>query len=266
MPRPATPDDVPGLLTLDPSTDATDLRRRALAERMAAGALGWCFVEQSRTRVSQITGQVLLRPGHLLGCDELTDLLVAPAARRSGVGRSLVAAAVAAAASDSVLASVPVGSLPARSLLAVSGWTVSGRVEGVAGEPLVILRTPKGPPPAPGRLYHLTLRREWDRAVRDGTYRASTLGRALADVGFVHCSFARQLPLVAAAVFRDVREPVVLLTVDRSRLSSRVLVEAVHGTDEVFPHVYGPIDLAAVLDVAPVVHDSAGHLALPGLP
>ena len=275
--RTATPADVPALLALDPAADATDLRRLRWAEQVCAGAHGLCLVAETGAPVSRpagrtgvarggLAGTVLLRPGQLLGRDEVAGLFVATGSRRGGVGTALATSATAAAVSDVVLAVTPRASLAARALLASTGWTVSGRLEGLGGDDaVVVLRTHAGPPPAPGRLYHLALRREWDRALRAGGYRTSTLALSLAEVGFVHCSYARQLPLVAAAMFSDVLEPVVLLTIDRSRLSGRVLVEAVRGTDEVFPHVYGPIALPAVLEVTPIRHDSGGGLVLPPL-
>lgn len=252
--------DVTAILGLDPSADATDLRRPAVVEQMATGTFGWCLVAE---RATSVVGVVLVRPGHLLGQDEVTGLRIAPRARREGAGRALLAAAIGAATTDPVLGVVPVGNVAARALCAAAGWLVSGRLEGVGAEPVLVVRSPRRAPGPAAHLYHLTLRQEWDRALREGVFRSSTLGLALADVGYVHCCFARQLPLVARAHFGGVREPLVLLTIDRSRLSVRVTVEPAAGTDEVFPHIYGPVDLGAVVEVTPVPRDPDGGLVLP---
>ena len=48
---------------------------------------------------------------------------------------------------------------------------------------------------------------------------------------------------------------VVLLRIDPDRLTSPVVVEDLVGSGEPFPHVYGPIDLAAVVAADPADPD-----------
>ena len=55
-----------------------------------------------------------------------------------------------------------------------------------------------------------------------------------------------------AAFYADVTEPLLLLTIDTERLASPVQEDEVPGSDRPFPHVYGPIDLDAVVAVVPV--------------
>ena len=96
-------------------------------------------------------------------------------------------------------------------------------------------------------IYHLALRREWDEAVaRGGPYDRSTIGRSLADEGFIHCSFEDQVASVARRFYDG--EDVVLLTVDPTRVDADIVVENLDGGDERFPHVYGPLPLAAVVE------------------
>ena len=52
-----------------------------------------------------------------------------------------------------------------------------------------------------------------------------------------------------------------LLVVDPARLTPEVREEESHG--ETFPHVYGPIDRAAVVRVLPIEADSTGRFTLP---
>ena len=113
-----------------------------------------------------------------------------------------------------------------------------------------------------GSIYHLALRDEWLQAVDSGVgYRRSTLGRALEDEGFIHCSFADQVQRIADLVYRD-RTDVVLLVIDPSRLGAEVRVEATDGGDEAFPHIYGPVPPAAVVAVKDVPVDAAGRLTV----
>jgi uncharacterized protein (DUF952 family) len=100
-------------------------------------------------------------------------------------------------------------------------------------------------------LYHIALPDDWAAAQVSGEYTTSTRGRTLAEEGFIHCSFAEQVQATADRFYRDVNDALVL-RIDRARLPSRVVVEDLVGTGELFPHVYGPIPVSAVVDVRPL--------------
>ena len=90
-------------------------------------------------------------------------------------------------------------------------------------------------------LFHLAAAGEWHEGE---PYARSMPGVALEDVGFVHCSYAAQLAATAVRHYPD-RTDLVLLTIDPERLTPEVRVE------DGFPHVYGPIDAAAVVSCRP---------------
>lgn len=98
-------------------------------------------------------------------------------------------------------------------------------------------------------IYHIALASDWETAQQAGDYRVSTRGRSLADEGFIHCSRADQVQGIVAAFYADAG-PLVLLTIDPALLSSPVQDDEI-APGVVFPHVYGPIDLAAVVGTAP---------------
>ena len=95
---------------------------------------------------------------------------------------------------------------------------------------------------------------DWEAAQEAGDYRVSTLGRSLEDEGFLHASFAHQWPGVLAAYYADVEEPLVLLEVDPDLLDVPLVVEdrRAGAGREAFPHVYGPLPVAAVVGVRPL--------------
>ena len=99
------------------------------------------------------------------------------------------------------------------------------------------------------RLFHLALRRDWEAAQEAGEYRVSTRGRTLAEEGYLHASYAHQWQAVRDAYYADVTEPLVLLEVDPARLDVPVVEEVPGGGAEAFPHVYGPLPVAAVVSV-----------------
>ncbi|HYW28024.1 MAG TPA: DUF952 domain-containing protein [Terriglobales bacterium] len=104
--------------------------------------------------------------------------------------------------------------------------------------------------PEAGLIYHIAFDRDWRTAQATGAYRMSTRGRTLEDEGFIHCSSAAQVAAVGSRFYADV-PGLVLLTIDPARLRSEVRYEAIPGTEERFPHVYGPLDTDAVVRVEP---------------
>ncbi|UUP15505.1 DUF952 domain-containing protein [Aeromicrobium wangtongii] len=91
----------------------------------------------------------------------------------------------------------------------------------------------------------------WREALRTGTYTASTLGLDLADVGFIHCAQAQQLAGVHERFYADVADQLLLLEIDTDRLTVPWRLDDVPGQPDPFPHVYGPLDVAAVVSAEP---------------
>jgi uncharacterized protein (DUF952 family) len=114
------------------------------------------------------------------------------------------------------------------------------------------------------RLFHLAVAGEWAAAVAaGGGYRTSTLGRSLDEEGFTHCARAGQVEGVLARFYAGVTDDLVVLEVDPARLTSPVVDEVPAGRREAFPHVYGEIDVGAVVALHPVPTDAAGRHAVP---
>jgi uncharacterized protein (DUF952 family) len=101
------------------------------------------------------------------------------------------------------------------------------------------------------RIHHLALQDAWDEAQIAGEYRVSTLGLTLDEVGFIHCSQAEQVHGVHERFYGGVTEPVLLLTIDTDLLTSPWQLDDVPGQPLPFPHVYGPVNLDAVVSAVP---------------
>jgi uncharacterized protein (DUF952 family) len=97
-------------------------------------------------------------------------------------------------------------------------------------------------------IYHAALPADWDAAVRAGRYEVSTRGRTLADEGFIHAAYERQVEGVLNRYYADVDE-VVLLVIDRGTVGAPVIDETVAG--EQFPHICGALPVMAVVDAVP---------------
>ncbi|GAA3533714.1 DUF952 domain-containing protein [Aeromicrobium panaciterrae] len=100
-------------------------------------------------------------------------------------------------------------------------------------------------------IHHLALENAWSEARRSGTYTVSTLGLDVSDVGFIHCSRPEQVDGVFGRYYGDVTEPVLLLTIDTDLLASPWQYDDVPGQALSFPHIYGPLNIDAVVKVEP---------------
>jgi uncharacterized protein (DUF952 family) len=108
-------------------------------------------------------------------------------------------------------------------------------------------------------LLHITTRSAWFAAQAAGNYTADSLAMQ----GFIHCSRPSQVLRVANDLFRD-QKGLVLLVIDPARLTAELKWEP--GADlatEDFPHLYGPLNLEAVVGVLPFEQDASGHFCLP---
>jgi uncharacterized protein (DUF952 family) len=107
----------------------------------------------------------------------------------------------------------------------------------------------------PERIFHIATAADWRRTLESGTYTTSTVGVTLEEEGFIHASRREQVQGVFDRYYRSLREDLVLLTIDTARLESEVRVEPVG--DDTYPHVYGPINRRAVIDVVPLSRTGA---------
>jgi uncharacterized protein (DUF952 family) len=96
------------------------------------------------------------------------------------------------------------------------------------------------------RILHITQRAAWERAQAEGSYRSDSL----ASEGFIHCMTEGQVAWVADKFFKG-QSDLVLLDIDEAKLASPLRYESPPGKEETFPHIYGPLNLDAVVQVEP---------------
>lgn len=107
-------------------------------------------------------------------------------------------------------------------------------------------------------IYHMCRAEEWRAAVAAGRYDGSS--QDVAD-GFIHFSDAAQLP-GSAAKHRRGQPGLVLLTVDADALGDGLKWEPSRG-GQLFPHLYGPLPVAAVVRVDDAPLGADGVPAVP---
>jgi len=116
-------------------------------------------------------------------------------------------------------------------------------------------------------ILHITSKKEWLEAQQRGEYVAPSLKSE----GFIHCSTEKQVLHVANAFYRG-QNDLVLLKLDEARLKPELKWEPPagppapgHSSSDLFPHIFGPINLTAVASVLDFEPDSAGMFILPSL-
>lgn len=92
-------------------------------------------------------------------------------------------------------------------------------------------------------IYHITTKKEWENALENGFYEA----KSLAIEGFIHCSTIDQVNGVLERYFKDATD-IIKLTIDISKLTHKLVFELAPSINEVFPHIYGILNLDAVIE------------------
>lgn len=111
-------------------------------------------------------------------------------------------------------------------------------------------------------IYHIAFMTDWQEAQRTGSYRISSRGRSLDEEGFIHASTSGQVATVANSFYRDA-DGLLLLTIETDRVKSEVRYEPAPGSAELFPHIYGPLTIDAVIDAAPFQPGADGQFSWP---
>jgi uncharacterized protein (DUF952 family) len=117
-------------------------------------------------------------------------------------------------------------------------------------------------------IYHIASRRAWREAQQRGDYRVESLETE----GFIHCSTDTQVLPVAEKYYPGQRG-LLLLMIDPARLSSDLRWEPPSGgappagvpAGELFPHIYGPVNLDAIVKVFDLETNPDGKHTIPTL-
>lgn len=109
-----------------------------------------------------------------------------------------------------------------------------------------------------GSIYHMLAEASWLAQRGSGVYAADSLARE----GFIHCSPSHDALLrVANSFYFEQPGDWVVLVIRESAVQPEVRWEAADGT--LFPHIYGALNLDAVVDVKPFPRTRDGRFVLP---
>ncbi len=108
-------------------------------------------------------------------------------------------------------------------------------------------------------ILHICRAGDWREAQELGEYRADSL----ATEGFIHCSTLEQVAKTANRFYAGQMD-LVLLVIDADRVPAELKYEAADG--DLFPHLYGPLNLDAVAEARSFAPAAGGKFEPPELP
>ena len=91
-------------------------------------------------------------------------------------------------------------------------------------------------------IYHVTNKNEWELALKKGFFDEPSLYTE----GFIHNSTETQVNGVLERYYKDQKD-LLLLHIDESKLVADLKYELAPSVNELFPHVFGNINLDAVV-------------------
>ena len=107
-----------------------------------------------------------------------------------------------------------------------------------------------------GMIYHILKAEEWEHARNSRVYTPVTFEQE----GFIHLCTADQIAGVVDRYFYG-QAHLVMLSIAPEALAVKLHYENLLGGEELFPHLYGPLNLDAVRDV---IHFRSGQDPLSG--
>ncbi|GAB1158653.1 MULTISPECIES: DUF952 domain-containing protein [Paenibacillus] len=107
-------------------------------------------------------------------------------------------------------------------------------------------------------IYSIISQSVWEQVSKESVYAPDSLETD----GFIHCSTKEQIPWVAAQYYAG-RTDLLLLGIDEKTLKPELVYEDLYELNELFPHIYGELNLDAVKKVIPFPPNEEGVLVFP---
>ena len=107
-------------------------------------------------------------------------------------------------------------------------------------------------------IYHITTPAAWQKGQLAGRYEPE--GFELE--GFIHCSKQEQIVGVGERYYAG-QSGLLILGINPDKLTAKLVFENLIGGDELFPHIYGPLNLDAAESTAAFGQNAAGGFDFP---
>ena len=108
-------------------------------------------------------------------------------------------------------------------------------------------------------IYHITTREIWEDALSKGKYEVISLAKE----GYIHCSFENQF-LETANLYFSNQPHLILLCIKVKKVKAEIINEKPltkenNRSIQEFPHIYGSINLDAIIDIKTFICNKYGQ-------
>ncbi len=93
-------------------------------------------------------------------------------------------------------------------------------------------------------IYHITTKQQWEAAVEAGFFEEPSLRTE----GFIHNSTEAQVAGVLERYYKGISD-LILLHIEETKLTAVLKYELASSVNEMFPHIFGTINLGAVVKI-----------------
>lgn len=102
-------------------------------------------------------------------------------------------------------------------------------------------------------IFHLVSKEDWKERKIDSRYSPQSIDAE----GFIHCSSGKSIEETANRLFKG-NENLLLIVINTSLIESDLKYEEDEKTGVTYPHIYGPLNLDAVIDKIPLATENDG--------
>jgi len=107
-------------------------------------------------------------------------------------------------------------------------------------------------------IYHITKNDDWQNAKRLGIYES----KSLETQGFIHCAAKDQVVEIASQIFSN-DDDLILLKINEEKTKYAVVYENLDNGSDLYPHIYGPIEIDTVEGVLKLEKNNKGIFYFP---
>ncbi|PWV87370.1 uncharacterized protein (DUF952 family) [Paenibacillus cellulosilyticus] len=107
-------------------------------------------------------------------------------------------------------------------------------------------------------IIHITTQDRWKEAKNKGHYDHESIAKE----GFIHCSSLDQVLIVADNLYKG-QEDLLLLLIEEEKVKHKIIWEDLYNLNELYPHIYGVLNLEAVINTYLFKPNPEGTFQLP---
>lgn len=107
-------------------------------------------------------------------------------------------------------------------------------------------------------ILHIIENKDWQNAINSEEYSPASLNNE----GFIHCSTLEQTVEIANLFFKGSTD-LKILCINEEKTKSKIVYEDTENFGQLFPHIYGPLNLDAIIKVIDLNSEEDGQFILP---